>query len=98
MENLSLDSGIWAYKTGNISETVEDRAKVTTCINGQERIQKFVLGRYKSFWVGIGIKLSVFVCIACASSLRLCVGKNVQKSYVRILMKFSAVMAWPKSA
>ena len=31
-----LHSGLWAYKTGNISETVEDRVKVA--INGLYKI------------------------------------------------------------
>jgi len=31
-----LHSRLWAYKTGNISETVEDRAKVT--INGLYKV------------------------------------------------------------
>jgi len=35
-----LHSRLWAYKTGNISETVEDRAKAT--INGLYKVIKVV--------------------------------------------------------
>ena len=42
---IYLHSWLCAYKTGNISETVEDRAKVT------------INGLYKAVWLSIASKM-----------------------------------------